>query len=88
MGTAQTNRNGQDGPLKVGDKILIAQTYWDESEANAALIAAAPELYREVQLIRDFLVELSLDKTWADQAGMRNMIVRVSKTLTKARGEL
>ncbi len=61
---------------------IIAVT-WDEtseSHANAALIAAAPEMYKELSILADCL-KMADPKLWAKE------IKGIEELLKKARGE-
>lgn len=78
--------NGDDG-----EPIVVADTnhYFSESRANAALIAAAPEMYDDIKLDIDWLKRLrSLFVLGSD--GFRSCSLRIEskeKLLAKARGE-
>ena len=67
--------------------ILIAETHhawvdWEEQEANAALIAAAPVMYADLRIIRDYLYKLYDDGNM--QAG--EYAASLDTTLAQAEG--
>lgn len=74
-----------------GEPIVVADTnyYFEESRANASLIAAAPEMYDDIKLDIDWLKRLrSLFVLGSD--GFRSCSLRIEskeKLLAKARGE-
>lgn len=65
-----------------GEPIVVADTnhYFDEARANAALIAAAPDMYEMLDEISDGLL---------DAGGFGNCALakRIEQLLAKARGE-
>lgn len=67
---------------------LDNETAYALDEANAHLIAAAPDLFREVVFAREMLLNMSEnDPVFASDIGTRNFLSRLEEIISKVRGQ-